>query len=257
MDCIPAINLKELIRVFNLCLWDGILRTSFRNFMCVTCTDSSVATELYSMFRYIVIERKYEIKVKVTLVQALRLCTGRTAHRGSRDIYLLFHRDIYLLFHDHGTRRGWGVSVTPLPLFTPWKDPIPIVQEAGWAPGPVWTGAENLDTSGIRSPDRPARNQSLYRLRYPAHVTSYSFIHLVVRLTTGPKPLPKRVLHTVRSRAFSFKWEYPLLSLRSSNSFVRLLPCLPVTSIPPCIFPSVTRCWRQFLRKMWPEPGIN
>ena len=39
--------------------------------------------------------------------------------------------------------------------------------------------------------------------------------------------------------------------LRSSNSFLRLLPCLPVTSIPPCIFPSVTRCRRQFLRKMW------
>ena len=28
--------------------------------------------------------------------------------------------------------------------FTPGKDPVPIVQEAGWAPGPVWTGAENL-----------------------------------------------------------------------------------------------------------------
>ena len=29
-------------------------------------------------------------KVKGTLVQALRLCTGRTAHRGSRGIALLF-----------------------------------------------------------------------------------------------------------------------------------------------------------------------
>jgi hypothetical protein len=76
--------------------------------------------------------------------------------------------------------------------------------------------------------------------------------HLVVCLTTGPKPLPKRALHIVRSRASSFKWEYPLLSLRPSNSFLRLLPCLSVTSIPPCIFPSVTRCRRHFLRKMWP-----
>jgi hypothetical protein len=34
------------------------------------------------------------VKVKVTLVQALRLCTGRTAHRGSRGIALLYrHRD--------------------------------------------------------------------------------------------------------------------------------------------------------------------
>ena len=78
------------------------------------------------------------------------------------------------------------------------------------------------------------------------------FIHLVVCLTTGPKPIPKRSLHIVRSRASSFKWEYPVLSLRLSNSCLRLLPCLPVTSIPPCIFPSITRRRRQFLRKMWP-----
>jgi len=53
---------------------------------------------------------------------------------------------------------GEGVSVTPRPLFTPGKDEVPIVQEAGWAPGPVWTGAENLARTGIRSPDRPARS---------------------------------------------------------------------------------------------------
>jgi hypothetical protein len=66
------------------------------------------------------------------------------------------------------------------------------------------------------------------------------------------KSLPKRALNIVRSRASSFKREYPLLSLRPSSSFLRLLPCLPVTSTPPCIFPSVTRCRRQFLRKIWP-----
>jgi hypothetical protein len=86
---------------------------------------------------------------------------------------------------------------------------------------------------------------------YEVILVFFSF-NLVVFLTTGPKPLPKRALHIVRSRASSFKWEHPLLPLRLSNSFLRLLPCLPVTSIPPCIFPSVTRCRRQFLRKMWP-----
>ena len=100
-------------------------------------------------------------KVKVTLVQALRLCTDRAVHRGSRGIALPFR--------DHGTRRGWGVSVTSRPLFTPGKDQVHTVQEAGWAPGPLWTGAENLASTGIRSPDRLARSQSLYRLRYPAH----------------------------------------------------------------------------------------
>jgi hypothetical protein len=53
------------------------------------------------------------------------------------------------LFLYLGTRRGWGVSVTPRPLSTPGKGPLPIVQEAGWVPGPVWTGAENLASTGI------------------------------------------------------------------------------------------------------------
>ena len=72
-----------------------------------------------------------KIKVKCNLVPALRLCTGRTAHRGSRGIALLVLDD---------TRRGYVVIVTPRPLFTPGKDPVPVVQEAGRAPGPVWTG---------------------------------------------------------------------------------------------------------------------
>ena len=45
-------------------------------------------------------------------------------------------RGIALLFHYRGTRRGWVVSSTPRPYFTPGKDPVPIVQEAGWASGP-------------------------------------------------------------------------------------------------------------------------
>ena len=41
--------------------------------------------------------------------------------------------------------------------FTRRKDPVPIVQEAGWAPGPVSTGAENLAPTGIRFPDHQVR----------------------------------------------------------------------------------------------------
>jgi hypothetical protein len=45
---------------------------------------------------------------------------------------------------------GGGRWSAPRPSrFTPGKDPVPIVQEAGWAPGPVWTGAENLAPTGI------------------------------------------------------------------------------------------------------------
>ena len=41
--------------------------------------------------------------------------------------------------------------------FTPVKDLVPIVQEVGWVSEPVWTGAENLASTEIRSLDRPAR----------------------------------------------------------------------------------------------------
>jgi hypothetical protein len=64
--------------------------------------------------------------------------------------------------------RGEWTAARPGRTLPPRKDPVPIVQEVGWTPGPVWIGAENLATTGIWSPDRPARSQSLYRLRYPA-----------------------------------------------------------------------------------------
>jgi hypothetical protein len=80
---------------------------------------------------------------------------------------------------------------------------------------------------------------------------SMRFIHLAVCLTTGPKLLPKRALHIVRSRTSSFRCEYPFPSWRSSSSFLLLLHRLPVTSIHHFIFPSVTCCRKQFLRKVW------
>jgi hypothetical protein len=77
-------------------------------------------------------------------------------------------RGIALLFHDCGTGRGWVVSSTPRPHFTPGKDPVPIIHEAGWAPGPIWTGGKARPHRDA-IPDRPTRSHSLYRLSYPAH----------------------------------------------------------------------------------------
>jgi hypothetical protein len=79
-------------------------------------------------------------------------------------------RGITLLFHDRGPRRGWVVSSTPRLYFTPGKDPVPILQEAGWAPGPVWTGAENLAPPGLDPRIVQPVAQSLYRLSYPAQI---------------------------------------------------------------------------------------
>jgi len=48
------------------------------------------------------------------------------------------------------------------PLYARERNPVPIVQEAGWALGPVWMSEENLALTGIRSPDRQSRSESLY-----------------------------------------------------------------------------------------------
>jgi precorrin isomerase len=43
---------------------------------------------------------------------------------------------------------------------------VPVVQKAVWASGPIWTSAENVNPTGIRSSDHPARGESLCRLSY-------------------------------------------------------------------------------------------
>ena len=48
------------------------------------------------------------------------------------------------------------VSSTPRLHFTPGKDPVPILQEVGWAPEPVWTGGKSRP-HWDSIPDRPDR----------------------------------------------------------------------------------------------------
>jgi hypothetical protein len=66
-----------------------------------------------------------EVKKKVnrTLLQAVRLGTGCTAHRGSRGIALLFH--------DHGTRRGEGSASHPSCSLPPGKARYPLYRRLG------------------------------------------------------------------------------------------------------------------------------
>jgi hypothetical protein len=98
---------------------------------------------------------------------------------------------------------------------------------------------------------RELKRLKLHLILMDPCIVVFSF-HLAVCLTTGPKPLPKRALHIVRSRASSFKLEHPRLSLRSSSNFLRLLPCLSVTSIPPLYLSFSNPLQKEFLRKMWP-----
>ena len=82
---------------------------------------------------------------------------------------------------------------------------------------------------------------NIFSLYFPLNVRvkQAKFIHFAVRLTTDPKCLPKPVFHTVGSSAFSFNYQYSLVSLRLFSSCLHLLHLLLVTSIPFTIFPSV------------------
>jgi len=63
--------------------------------------------------------------------------------------------------------------------FPPWKDPVPILQKAGWAPGPVWTGGKSRPHRDS-IPDLPARSQSLYQLSYPARTHTHTHTHTLI-----------------------------------------------------------------------------
>jgi len=83
--------------------------------------------------------------VKCTPVQALRLCTGRTAHRGSTGVALLFL--------NHGTRRSEGSASRP---GRPYPRKRPGTHFTGGWVGPR-AGLDRCGKSrptGIRSPDR-------------------------------------------------------------------------------------------------------
>ena len=93
-------------------------------------------------------------------------------------------RGIALLFDDRGTRRGWVVSSTPRPIFTRGKEPEPNLQEAGWAPGPVWTGGKSRPHRDS-IPDRPARSSVAKPTELPGPLstsctTSYSTSDIVI-----------------------------------------------------------------------------
>jgi hypothetical protein len=63
-----------------------------------------------------------------------------------------------------------GQRHAPATLLPPGKGPpVPIVQEAGWAPEPVWTQRleeKSFAPAGNRTPI--ARSQTLYCLSYPS-----------------------------------------------------------------------------------------
>jgi len=69
---------------------------------------------------------------------------------------------IYIYIYDISSLR---VKSIPRPLYHREKETLSIVQKVGWAPGPAWTGVENLSSTGILSSEHPGCSESLYCLR--------------------------------------------------------------------------------------------
>jgi hypothetical protein len=83
---------------------------------------------------------------------------------------------------------GWS---TPWPgRFTPGKTRYPLYRRLDWSQGRSERMGKNLTPPppGIRSPDRPAHSQSLYRLSYPdphyhgITATKSLYMHSILRL---------------------------------------------------------------------------
>ena len=119
-------------------------------------------------------------------------------------------RDIAILFLGPRHSRWEGGQLHVPAASTPGKTLVPIVQEAGWAPGPAWTGGKSRPHRDS-IPDRPARSHCLYRLScvigfnlgkkilsangifLPKHVDVvfylriFGIVHLVGLINTAPK----------------------------------------------------------------------
>ena len=100
-------------------------------------------------------EQKYRVRGKCKV-------HSRTGHEGPEGEY------IYSCTLDLTSALDGGVgSQRHAPAALPPVKWSPMVQEVGWVPGAVWTDAENVFCTRIRSPELPARSESQYRLSPP------------------------------------------------------------------------------------------
>jgi hypothetical protein len=101
--------------------------------------------------------------------QWVRKVHHRTGHEGPDGECMCSSTLSFTCSLDRG---GWSKPHTG-PLYLGERFPVPILQEAVWAPCPVWTGTQYLAHTGIRSWTAQARSQSQYRPRYPIPQVDY------------------------------------------------------------------------------------
>jgi len=144
--------IREVFKVFKKCIGKETARGE------IHCRVVGICA-LYLWRHYFKSRSTFLNRSQFVWISYFRLCKKKKIKwsRYKPGVAQRVCRGIALLFRDRGTRRGWVVSSTPRSHFTPWKDPVPILQEAGWDPGQVWTGGKSRPQRDS-IPDRPARN---------------------------------------------------------------------------------------------------
>jgi len=108
---------------------------------------------------------------------------------------------------------GGEWSAARLGQFTPGKDPVPILQEAGWAPGPVWTGGKS----------RPHRDSIPYR---PARPGPQRLHVLKIICDESQRAVSPHHDHTDWPHIRALCWELTIPPVSSVNSAVGLFHSL-------------------------------
>ena len=91
---------------------------------------------------------------------------------------------------------GEGPPSRPGRSLPPGKTRYPFYRRLGGPQGRSGQVRKISPPTGIRSPDRPARSQSLYRLRYPAHKPNVVFDGICVVYSIRNMGVSSEALHS-------------------------------------------------------------
>jgi hypothetical protein len=100
--------------------------------------------------------------------------------RGRVEVYLY-------CFLNLGTRWGWVVNATPQPLYPRERDPVPIVQEGGWAPEPCgWVRKISSLPGFDQRTVQPVRTRCTDRA-LPAHLLPIALVTQMLQCPLGAR----------------------------------------------------------------------